>query len=294
MVQRFSFEAFGVPLAVEIGGSATPSLVGAVRAILPPGRVPLVPPSRTIATLAITARGGAFLVRGIDHSDRTHAVQREAVHALDAELRSILALVAPDHVFIHAGVVRGADGAIVVPGRSMSGKTTLVAALVRAGASYLSDEYAVLEPNGLVWPYPRSLSFRDPDGGRTDVAPSVLGRQAPHQGVSVKLVVTSTYRPGATWHPNERTAAEGALALIDNAVAARVRPAEVLAAATAVARSSRHLSGDRGDAETVAHALLTLVGGPAPALAPVPTTLVIRGPAPHLGIVRNGDRHRDN
>lgn len=41
---------------------------------------------------------------------------------------------------IHAGVVSAMHGTLVIPGNSGLGKTTLVAALVRAGFGYLSDE----------------------------------------------------------------------------------------------------------------------------------------------------------
>jgi uridine kinase len=41
---------------------------------------------------------------------------------------------------------------IAIPGRSFSGKTSLVTALVRAGAVYYSDEFAVIDRDGLVRP----------------------------------------------------------------------------------------------------------------------------------------------
>ena len=60
---------------------------------------------------------------------------------------------APDRVFVHAGVVAWRGRALVLPGTSFAGKTTLVAELVRAGAIYYSDEYAVLDEQGRVHPY---------------------------------------------------------------------------------------------------------------------------------------------
>ena len=82
-----------------------------------------------------------------------------------------IALHAPNHVFVHAGVVGVEDRAIVLPGRSFAGKTTLVAALVKAGAEYWSDEYAVLDADGLVHPYPKPLSVRINDTRETDEQP---------------------------------------------------------------------------------------------------------------------------
>src|SRR5262245_29166046 len=56
-------------------------------------------------------------------------------------------------LFVHAGVVGWRGLAIVIPGRSHSGKSTLVAELVRRGAVYYSDEFAVLDETGRVHPY---------------------------------------------------------------------------------------------------------------------------------------------
>ena len=48
-------------------------------------------------------------------------------------------------LFVHAGVVGWRGLAIVLPGRSRTGKSTLVAELVLRGAVYYSDEFAVLD-----------------------------------------------------------------------------------------------------------------------------------------------------
>ena len=39
-------------------------------------------------------------------------------------------------------------------------------ALLRAGATYYSDEYALLDESGRVHPFARKLSLRQPDGAR--------------------------------------------------------------------------------------------------------------------------------
>ena len=68
-------------------------------------------------------------------------------------------------IFIHAGVVAQDGVAIALPGVSFAGKTTLVSALVRAGAVYYSDEFAVIDKRGVVNPYPKALSVRAGPGG---------------------------------------------------------------------------------------------------------------------------------
>jgi len=83
----------------------------------------------------------------------------------DSLIRLLVADFAPELVFIHSGVVGWKGKAIVLPGNSFYGKTTLVAELVKCGARYYSDEYAIIDQHGLVHPFARPLSMR------TSVAP---------------------------------------------------------------------------------------------------------------------------
>jgi len=62
-------------------------------------------------------------------------------------------------------VVAWRGRAILLPGRSYVGKSTLVMELVRAGAVYYSDEYAVLDARGRVHPFAQPVALREPDGG---------------------------------------------------------------------------------------------------------------------------------
>ncbi len=68
---------------------------------------------------------------------------------ISSDLMVYVANNAPDYVFVHAGVVGWRGRALVLPGTSFAGKTTLVAELVRAGAAYYSDEYAVIDELGV-------------------------------------------------------------------------------------------------------------------------------------------------
>ncbi|WP_157871812.1 hypothetical protein [Gloeothece verrucosa] len=105
-----------------------------------------------------------------------------------------------DKLFVHAGVVGWRGRAIVIPGRSFSGKTTLAAALVKAGAIYYSDEYAVIDRDGLVHPYPRPLCIREGVGEqikRRKCSVEELGGQAGTDPIPVGLVVHTKYQLNA-------------------------------------------------------------------------------------------------
>jgi hypothetical protein len=65
-------------------------------------------------------------------------------------------------LYVHAGVVRSASGCLLLPAAPGSGKTSLTAALIHAGFTYLSDEVALLEEDTLqVLPVPVSLCIKD-------------------------------------------------------------------------------------------------------------------------------------
>jgi hypothetical protein len=248
-------EAYGVTVAV----SADPEHFVAVSDFLPP-RAHTVkrPPERGRFALVKDTDDGLLRVVCDEQSIAGPFDLRLALGILDAELRKYIALHAPNHVFVHAGVVGVEDRAIVLPGRSFAGKTTLVAALVQAGAEYWSDEYAVLDGEGLVHPYPKPLSVRINDTRETDEQPvESLGGRAGDRPLPVAVIAFTSYRPGAAWALSARTAGEGAVKLLEHSIAARSRPEQVLAAVRRAATNAMVLEGERGDARQAASALLS-------------------------------------
>ncbi|HEX8149747.1 MAG TPA: hypothetical protein VF591_21385 [Pyrinomonadaceae bacterium] len=175
----------------------------------------------------------------------------------ESDLQLYVAERAPRRVFVHAGVVGWKGRAVVIPGRSLSGKTTLVAELVRAGADYYSDEYAVLDREGRVHPYARPLAVREGDGlKQTRRRVGEFGGRAGTVPLPVGLVVVSRYERGAGWRPRRLTSGECVLELLSNTVPARRSPARALSALTQAAAGATTLAGPRGEAATVAQAIL--------------------------------------
>lgn len=66
----------------------------------------------------------------------------------------------PAYTFIHGGTVERDGIGYIMPAESRQGKTTLTMALVAAGYGFMSDEFAVLDPDGTLLPFPRTLSVR--------------------------------------------------------------------------------------------------------------------------------------
>ena len=62
---------------------------------------------------------------------------------------------------IHAGVVSRDGAGLILPGQPQSGKSTLVAGLVQRGFKYLSDEFALIDPDTLkLAPYPKAICIK--------------------------------------------------------------------------------------------------------------------------------------
>ena len=245
---------------VRLGLRASrPGVLGALRERLPPG-------ART-ARSTVVDRLYSYVAAGRDPDARVrrmHLLYIDAVRVardraiapaleqLETDARHTVAALAPRRVFVHAGVVAWQGRAIVIPGASFTGKTTLVAELVRRGATYYSDEYAVLDARGRVHPFAKPLSVRG-EGERT---PGDLGGRAGARPLPVAAIVIAPFRAGARWRARERPRGEGALALLSQAVQARLDPARTLAAVRAAAADAVVLKGARGDAGEMAGALL--------------------------------------
>ncbi len=186
------------------------------------------------------------------------ADREELLRVAASQVHLCVAVHAKDVVFVHAGAVAWRGRGIVLPGRSMAGKTTLTRALVTAGAQYCSDEYAVLDAEGMLHPYPKPMSVRVPGGPSRVVPPDQVGDVASGP-VPVGLVLATRHHDGAEWDPTTLDRSTGALALVDNAVVASVHPVLTLDVAAATVARARCLQGDRPDADRTAAQILSVL-----------------------------------
>ena len=178
------------------------------------------------------------------------------LNALESDLERLVAERARRVLFIHAGAVGWHGKAILLPGRSRTGKTTLVAALVRAGGLYLSDEYAVLDADGWVHPFPRRPGIRTKDGRSRRVSATTLRGLVGRDPLRPGLVLVLRYRPGATGRLRALTPGQAAMALLANTVVVRARPRATLASLARAVADVSAWRGERGEAGSFAAALL--------------------------------------
>ena len=181
----------------------------------------------------------------------------DLLNEFESHVQLTVAEYAPRRVFVHAGVVGWKGAAILIPGVSFSGKTTLVAELIRAGATYYSDEYAVLDERGRVYPYPRPLGMRTPGAARAEkIKANEMGAQVGAKALRVGLVVSTKFKDGARWRPRELTRGKGVLELLSNTVSARSQPELALSVLPKALESARILKGVRGEATKIVDSIL--------------------------------------
>jgi hypothetical protein len=174
---------------------------------------------------------------------------------------------------IHAGVVSGPEGLVVIPGPSGLGKTTLVAALIRAGFGYVSDEALAVDRatrqatafprplsiNGDVWPLlGDTIGDAPPPGTETLVAPSLLGR-VDTAGGRVRDIVLAQ-RPAAPVLERTRRG-DAVVALLRHSFNHFAEPAASFRAVVAVVRDARVWRAGYTDAPELAGRLADRLGG---------------------------------
>ncbi|HKZ77736.1 MAG TPA: hypothetical protein VJ124_05380 [Pyrinomonadaceae bacterium] len=193
-----------------------------------------------------------------DHVRLARSVEADDVFdTFESDLRLTVAEFARHRVFVHAGVVGWKGRAIIIPGRSYSGKSTLIAELVRAGATYYSDEYAVFDSQGRVHPFKKALELRSAGEVRqTRVEVEQLGGQSGEGPLPVQLVVVTQFKDGARWRPRRLSGGPGILQLFSHTVSARRSPERALTALQNLAQTAEFLRGPRGEASEIARTIL--------------------------------------
>ena len=136
---------------------------------------------------------GRRTMRGITRSRAVERVLQDLNLAAISQTR--------ESILLHAGAVELEGRVIVIAGVSGQGKSTLTAALVRSGFSYVTDELVIIDPStGFVRPYLKPLDLGaeslkmlelDPDDefmiDKKHVVPSEVGKVS--TGGKVALIV---------------------------------------------------------------------------------------------------------
>jgi hypothetical protein len=256
-----SIKSYGVRIGIR---SNDPACLKKVRKHLPHGwELSSSPFVERMYSLLVGLKSAHANVRRFnllygDHIRLARSLDLDQVfETFESDLRLFVAELARRRVFVHAGVVGWKGKAIVVPGRSFSGKSSLVAELVRAGATYYSDEYAVFDSRGRVHPFPKPLEMREAGDVRQSKIPvETLGGRTGTRPLPVGLVVMTQFREGAQWRPRRLSAGKGALELLSNTVSARREPEKALVALQHVVARAQIVKSARGESRDIVQSIL--------------------------------------
>jgi hypothetical protein len=256
---QLTIEAYGIQVRLC---ASTPELMAQMEQFIPPSARPVDPNPGAHRIGIVEEEDGTYSVYTGSNRACEQGTHDLAVVVLEDQIQSYVALNARDMIFIHAGVVANDGHAIVIPGESFSGKSTLVEALVRKGAVYYSDEFAPIDSAGRVHPYARNLSLRhlrvEGELWSGERSAQSLGGVAGEEPLPLGLAVITYYVPGAEWNPRQLSRGEAALGLLSKAVAARYRTAEAMQTLSRAVDGVTVLEGERGEADEFADLLLEL------------------------------------
>jgi hypothetical protein len=206
----------------------------------------------------IKAETGEFSIQKNGQPYFSPASLETVISVLTSRLRNIVAELAKGFVFIHAGVVAVDGKAIVIPANSMAGKTTLVVELIKRGAIYYSDEFAIIDDEGLVWPFPKTLSIRGEKSTfeQVEYRAADLGGKTGRKPIPVGMVVLTEFKENAEWGPVVRTPSEGVLDTLASTISTRTNPDFALGVLKKVAETATFIKSPRSDAAEVADWIL--------------------------------------
>ena len=182
----------------------------------------------------------------------------DVLRGFESQIRLTVAEHAVERVFVHAGAVVWKGRAIIIPGNSFTGKTTLTAALVRKGAEYLSDEYAVFDEAGDVHPFLKTLSVRGvvDEFTQTEIPVEDFGGRRAHGKFPIGMVLITEFQAAAEWRPLRLTPGLGVLEMLPNVVPVRYDPEFTLKVLNRVAKRAIITKTFRDDAAKCAESVL--------------------------------------
>lgn len=182
---------------------------------------------------SLTADADRWIIKVDGRPDRIESDRIAAIRGLHHETMHGVMERCRRYVYVHAGVVEWEGRALVFPGVSHAGKSTLTLAMVRAGARFLSDELLVFDPTtGCAVPYPRAMKIRDCCVHYfADIAPHFVGDGEARylkstgkgvyelsRGAPLGMVVTAKWNPDRPTALSEIGAGRAFLALTQSAL----------------------------------------------------------------------------
>jgi Rps23 Pro-64 3,4-dihydroxylase Tpa1-like proline 4-hydroxylase len=211
-----------------------------------------------VTYVVMQSEASEFLVTCDDTTLFATDEEEEVYEWLRRDIDLTVARRAPQRLFVHAGVVGWRGVGIVIPGRAAIGKTTLVAELVRRGAVYYSDTFAIFDAQGRLHPYRNPIEL-DPGGSEQPHNLRLIRDDGSTEPLPLGLIVSGAYTAGVEWRPTLLRGPQVAGLLVDDSVLVGEDAVHLQQIAVQAARDAVALCGPRAEAEDVATLLLDLI-----------------------------------
>ncbi len=255
--EHISFTSFGVKITVRFDSEG---FIEKIKPFLPPfAIITETPETNDFLYSVIIAESPShytFIYRNGERINKQRG-NGNTFPSLEVFFATATANFAVDYgVFIHAGAVAWKGRGIIIPANSYEGKTTLTAEFAKLGATYFSDEYAVINHAGELLPYPKTLSIRRPgEYDQTEKTVEELGGNGAELGdrVKVKLILFAKFsKTAGKWDPQTLTPANAVMELLKHAFPVRTFPDIVVKNLHNLTKTSIILRGNRGEAKEFA------------------------------------------
>lgn len=251
---KIGFEAYGVKVGVESNSEKAIQMVNDLLPnALPCGRrtIDFKKADHIFSIYTHGKRPEKITVyKGAERSIYETKFQPDTGELLESKIRLTVAEFAKEHAFIHAGAIGYKGKAILLPGRSFAGKTTLVAEFCKNGFDYYSDEYAVIDKDGLVHPYPKMLSMRGiiDDWKQVDIPVEEMGGKKGTKPIPVGMILVTQYKKNSRFLPKTISTGGGIIESINNSVSIRQNPEFVLKVLGKVINDAKVVKTNRTEA----------------------------------------------
>jgi hypothetical protein len=160
---------------------------------------------------------------------------------------------------VHAGTVLWGERALLLPGGTHAGKSSLVVELLRHGATYFSDEYALIDSDGLVHPYPRPLLVRNGRPEQVPILPSECNASVGEAPAPIGWILALQYLSGCTWSVAAITQSEALLTLLRNTPHILAESPEMVRVFERAVTGATCYAGHRNEAADAVDQILRLV-----------------------------------
>jgi hypothetical protein len=228
------------------------------------GNLEIIPECSTPHEFSLFRDNGTYVLHHDGQIARHSSNRRYFLKSFESMLRIKIAEYAYNRVFLHAGVVGWKGKAVIFPGDSFDGKSTLAAEFVRAGADYYSDEYAVLDSDGLVHAFPRLISIRRWNVSEeifdvSEIPAESLGGTIGRGALPVGWILFTKYDENAVWAPTPLTPGKAVIEIISQTIPIRYAPEFSLKVLKKITSNAILLKSNRGDAREFVESFLDFV-----------------------------------